>query len=624
MANTTQGLAIALFGAYAGGYTAQLDADIAKSGLGPVAESLLGLQGPLLGLDLSDNATWIDVTLGNLGVNSTSAAYNGAKAWFEGALPVLGRGGAVAAAIEYLLGTSVDAAYTSVATAFAANVAKAATYSATTAGAAELDVATLQGADGVAGAPGGFNLTAALATLKAANTAVSDHIDAWGLKQTPVIAAADSDAGDIYAKVAAAEAAVETKSAAAALGISAGTQAALDDVAEAAAYDTYSSKDTAENLALTIAQAEISTKKLALDGALTAAVTALEAVSTTDATGSLQALVDTWIAKAAAATAAATAETAAGVVTQSKEAAADVALDAAFDSATVPVDYSFAVTASAGSVNFDASNVGGTAFGDYLATYNATTDAWSYFKDASVTALSAAAAAADTNLQKLLANADAKAVLDAAAAEAEAAAATTAANTAKATALAAVEAVHVDLTDGTDLTGAADAYRDAKDALTAYNTAKTAFDTAVTAQTAARAEGAELAALEKAAATAKTAITTEGWDINNAAAGANTKDLYVFAKANIVTDTFTSNDLVFMGTAYTLSNLPTGKVPGTDVIGSTSALEMFWDVANEKLYVEKAAYSGDAAGADNFYTVVLTGVAADAALTYNNGYIALA
>jgi hypothetical protein len=173
------------------------------------------------------------------------------------------------------------------------------------------------------------------------------------------------------------------------------------------------------------------------------------------------------------------------------------------------------------------------------------------------------------------------------------------------------------------LTNEADAYRDAKDALTAHAKAKTDFEKAVTAQTAARADAAELAALEKAAAAAVTAIEDDGWDINDQDA-LNTQDLFVFAKANIIASAFTSEDLVFMGTAYTLSNLPAAKVPGTNAIGSATALEIFWDVANEKLFVEKAAYSGDATGAGNFYEITLTGVAADAALTYTNGYIALA
>jgi hypothetical protein len=616
-----QGVVQALFGAYAGGYLAELTAEATANGIGAVAARLASVQGIILGKDLSSNATFVDTILSNLGVTSTNAAYTAAADWANGELTKgASRADIVSSAVAFLdgiaAGTIVDSKYTAIATAYAAKVAAGVTFSESAAGSKVLSVNDLQQASGISEA---FNLTIALDKLKSADKAVADYIDAWGLKQTPVVAAADSIAGDVYTKLATAEAAVEIKAVPAILGIAGATQAALDATTETAGFATYKTSDNAENLALTIAQAEIATKKIALDGALAAAVTSLA-----DFDGS-QALVDTWIAKATAATAAATAATAAGVVTASKAAAADIALDTAFDSATS--NHTFVVTQAQGSVTFSTTTVGGTAFKSYEGTYNALTNAWTFTEDDGVnppTTLTAAQVTANTNLQKLLANADSKAVLDAAAAEAEAVAASDVAAAAQSTALDAVTAAHQSLTNGNDLAGAADAYRDAKKDLTDHATAKTAFEKAVSDQTAARADAAELAALEKAAAAAKDAIGEAGWDINDQDPG-NSQDLFVFAKANITPlSNFTSEDLVFMGTAYTLSNLPAAKVPGTHAIGSATALEIFWDVANEKLFVEKAAFSGDASGPGNFYEITLTGVAADAALTYINGYIALA
>ncbi|WP_278400600.1 DUF4214 domain-containing protein [Stutzerimonas kunmingensis] len=497
--------------------------------------------------------------------------------------------------------------------------------------------------------------TAALATLDTASTAVSEYVDAWGLEQTPVVPAATSATTHVYDAVDAAEQAVELAASAAGFG-GAVTVAADINIDEAnSSYTGYKASDAVEDLALSVAQSEIATKKIALDGTLALKVTALEAVSANDATGSLQALVDTWIAKAAAHTAAQTAEAAAGVVRQTKEAAANVALDAAFDVAT-GAKYDFVVTATAGAVEFNSSieaTSTSTEFGDYKAEYNATTNAWAYSKwDASLAvpayeALSATDAAADVNLQKLLANADAKAVLDAAAAEGEAAAVTVAAASAKLAALNAIEAVNGNLTDattladGTDLIGVADEYRDAKDAITAFNTAKTAFDAAVTAQAEARATGAELAALEKSVADATKAIADAGWNLNPADANA------VAADASAVDAVVADNDVfVFNGASDSIDNF--GDF-GTDVIafeagkyalvsvsladwtttpkavGSSTALEIFVvdNGADTMLYVEENAYDGNVTAARlGIDAVTLVGVADATTVTLgDNGYL---
>lgn len=528
---------------------------------------------------------------------------------------------------------------------------------------AEVGASILEGVDGTAAsvaaalasvpAMNTAGLTAALATLKAASTAVSDYVDAWGLEQTPVVAAATSATTHVYDAVDAAEQAVEAAAGAAGFGgaVTATADINIDEINNS--YTGYKASDAVEDLALSVAQSQIATKKIALDGALALKVTALEGVSTTDATGSLQTLVDSWIAKAAAYTAAQTAEAAASVVTQTKEAAADVALNAAFDVAS-GANYDFAVTASAGVVEFDSSIVAistTTEFGDYNAEYNAATNAWTYSKwDATLTtpayvALDATGAAADVNLQKLLANADAKAVLDAAAAEAEAAAATTAAGTEKGTALANIGKVSPSLITGSgatgDLASTADEYRDAKDTITAYNTAKTAFDAAVTAQAEARATGAELAALEKAVADATKAITDAGWNLNPVDANAVVadasavdavvadNDMFVFNGAPDSIDNFGdfgTDVIAFEAGKYTLVSVSLADWATTPkAVGSSSALEIFVvdTGADTVLYVEENAYDGNVTAARaGIDAVTLVGVADATTVTLgDNGYL---
>lgn len=180
MSNQVQALTIALFGAYAGGYTAELEASIEASGVQAVANSLTGLQGPLLGLDLSSDATWIDVFLGNVGIDSTNAAYAAAKAWAEGELAAgATRGDVVAAAVTYLLGDSVSDEFQAVADAFVADVEAGVEYSEGD-GAEVFGVGDLREAAGNAATATGFNLTAALAELLAAQEAVDDFVTAWG------------------------------------------------------------------------------------------------------------------------------------------------------------------------------------------------------------------------------------------------------------------------------------------------------------------------------------------------------------------------------------------------------------------------------------------------------------
>jgi len=183
---------------------------------------------------------------------------------------------------------------------------------------------------------------AAVVKLLNANAAVEANVEAWGEANND----AAPSAAKIYGALETAEAAVATAAADADLGISGTTQSALNTI-ETAGFATYNSADAAEALALNIARSEIATKKLALDGALSTAVTGLEAVSTSDKPGSLKALIDNYLAKVKAASTAQTTEDAAGVALTGKVAEADVVLDTTFDvTGTSAKDYTIDVSAT--------------------------------------------------------------------------------------------------------------------------------------------------------------------------------------------------------------------------------------------------------------------------------------
>lgn len=188
-----QGVALAVFGAFAGGYLAELTARAEANGVATLTSELLPLQQPLLGVSLSDDSVWVDVFLGNLGVTSTNAAYAQAAAWANGQLAAgVSRAAVVVEAVQYLLGDSVEAVYASVAEAFAAKVEEGVEWSEGD-GATELAIGALRVQAGNPETGTGFNLTAALAELKAAQAAVAAFLEAWGEEND----VEDAEAGDV-------------------------------------------------------------------------------------------------------------------------------------------------------------------------------------------------------------------------------------------------------------------------------------------------------------------------------------------------------------------------------------------------------------------------------------------
>lgn len=470
---------------------------------------------------------------------------------------------------------------------------------------------------------------AAVVKLVAADKAVDANIKAWGVAHSD----ATPTAAEIYGALATAEAKVATAALDPDLGISSGTQTALNSV-EAATYTDYNSADAAEALALSIARSEIATKKLALDGALTSAVNGLEAVSSSDKAGSLKALVDGYQAKVLAAQAAQTTENAAALALTGKVAEAEVVLDSAFDVTGADAkDYSFSVSATGGVVVFNG-NGATDQFGNYQATYDASTDKWTYAKydpladagnGAYVNFASDSAVSADVNLQKLLTNATSKSVLDAAAASAEATAASNAADASVATELAKIEAVDATLTDGAVLTGVALTYQNAVKDLADHAEAKTAFDQAVSGVEAVRADAAALAALQKAAADAYTAVDAVADIVAIGSAATAGNDLFIFdGKTGGTTANFgvDGTDKIFFGTGYSLVTLADNQVIA-DNVGSSSALEIFYDASEATLYVEAQTFGGNSAGTNDVVSIVLTGVTGGVALSAD-GYLTVA
>ncbi len=121
--NTTQGIVLAVFGANAGGHLATLNADAEAAGNAALATNLSAAAGLILGVDLSEDATFTDTVLDNLGIEESGSARTEAEAYFNGRLLAgESRGVIVAEAVEYLLGDNVDAVYADVADSFSAAV----------------------------------------------------------------------------------------------------------------------------------------------------------------------------------------------------------------------------------------------------------------------------------------------------------------------------------------------------------------------------------------------------------------------------------------------------------------------------------------------------------------------
>ena len=141
-ANLSQ-LFVGLFNAATGGYANQYKTTDANA--------LASVVSIVAGQDLSSDTAFVNYALSNLGVPASGAVHDAAFAAVTGLLATQGRGGAVAAAADYLANVAAKDAsnqYNDVAKAFVAKVAAADAYTATHA-------ATVSVAQLIAGANGG-------------------------------------------------------------------------------------------------------------------------------------------------------------------------------------------------------------------------------------------------------------------------------------------------------------------------------------------------------------------------------------------------------------------------------------------------------------------------------------
>jgi len=178
--NTTQGIVLAIFGANAGGHLSSLDANATANGSASLATDLSAAAGLILGVDLSTNAAFTSTVLSNLGIAEGTDGYTLASNYFTTNLAAgAGRGDLVADAVEYLLGSNVDASLADTATAFTTRVTNGVTYSQGE-GASVFSVNALQTAAGsaaTAGAGDSFDLSTA-ATDIVTGTSGSDTFNA--------------------------------------------------------------------------------------------------------------------------------------------------------------------------------------------------------------------------------------------------------------------------------------------------------------------------------------------------------------------------------------------------------------------------------------------------------------
>jgi len=148
--NNTQGIVLAIFGANAGGHLSALEANATANGNASLATDLSAAAGLILGVDLSSDAAFTSTVLGNLGIAEGTDGYTLASNYFTTNLAAgEGRGELVAAAVDYLLGSSVDASLAGTATSFSTRVTDGVAYSQGEGGAV-FGVAQLQSAAGSA------------------------------------------------------------------------------------------------------------------------------------------------------------------------------------------------------------------------------------------------------------------------------------------------------------------------------------------------------------------------------------------------------------------------------------------------------------------------------------------
>jgi hypothetical protein len=181
-----QGVALALFGAYAGAYLKDLTEQATKGSVIGVANGLVILQPALLARDFESSDEWVDHTLLNLGLDAKSAAFTPAKVWF---LLQLGLGrtkaDALTEAVRFLLGIASgavsDSNYENIADAFDARVVQGIRWSEDTS------------ATGGAGVKALVDLKAKAATFKPGTNGSSTPTDnALALALADVLSAADA------------------------------------------------------------------------------------------------------------------------------------------------------------------------------------------------------------------------------------------------------------------------------------------------------------------------------------------------------------------------------------------------------------------------------------------------
>lgn len=607
-----QGVVQALFGAYAGGYLAELTAEATANGSAAVAARLVTIQGIILGRDMSDNQTFVDTILNNLGVPSTNAAYEAAAAWAMGELTAgASRADIVSAAVAFLdgiaAGTIVDSKYTAIAEAFAASVEAGIEYSEGE-GAEVFGLDDLQAAAAIA-AP--FNLTAALATLGTANDAVESFLKALDLNAD---GKADN-AGDVDLNRA---------------DLTEEQNGALDDAIIAVGEDVNTANGTtlnwfnltdaqrdAElakakvNLAaeVTNAQTDVDTAYAAMSAALKTAITAYEAADTT-------------LKAATTAEGKTDADLIAAIAKYNLDSATDItfapgATDSASDAAKTafasvitidPVKYTAALATDVTETTNPGITAVLTALQADLAAEKALSTATTNMGTAQVNLDAADGGADDVGTDGDMGEAEVAFVLAADA-----------------------PTYNAYLADKTTLKNATDAV--------------TKLEKDVAALTAIQDEAATLKTLDKAVTSAESAVGAAGFDLNNANGSLNLnptvdsdftdageydftsntaaaelaeKEVYTVDYGTRSVDAFQAGDVIALG-GYTYN---TGKV-ATD--GNNNVLEFFLNETvdgNLEVIMEEVAFGSNSA-AHEYITITLTGVTMDEVVVGSN-YITLA
>lgn len=587
MSNQVQAMTIAMFGAAAGAYTAELETSVAASGVAAVADSIMGLQQPLLGINLSDNSVWSDFVLANLGIADTNAAYGTAAAYFAARFEAgASRGTIVAEAVAYLLGT-VSTEFTAIAAAFVTKADDAETWSIGD-GAAVIGINDL--IDGAGNVPTTvvFNLTAALATLAAAETAKTDFIAAQDLDEDPDTDTIEADITDLIDDAAAAGNPVKD----------------FNVAYTPATLLTEDSTVNARNAAYAVERADAEALVLAEEDDVAAAQTAVDALDAAAEIAAYQA------AKAA------------------DDAEALVLLDAQSDLAGAEAYfYTQAGLASDALVRDPA------------------TGAYTYDDDTGALPVAFGLIVVNVDDDLELATGITEADYPGVTALLAATVALEAAEVAKAATATALTTATSDLDDvdavanDTEL-GLVTALATQEEQLAAAEEAAADLETAIADVEAAYALNAQLDALGGDIDDAVAAINAGGWNAVTLGGAVTATDVAGAGGDNLVNDVFLFNDALSTVTGFNLDGADLIKFDaGTytlvvvdvadwgNAAGSSSALEIFVvdGGANTVLYVEENAFDGSTAAAQgNTIAITLTGVTGDDFALNSAGYLSVA